>query len=41
MFLPSVNAVLGAVAILSFIVPAVADCARDVLIVIVAAYVIA
>jgi hypothetical protein len=40
MFLPSINAVLGAVAILSFVVPAVADCTRDALIIIVDAYVI-
>jgi hypothetical protein len=41
MFLPSFNIVLGAVAILSFVVPAVGDCTRDVLIVVVDAYVIA
>jgi hypothetical protein len=34
MFLPSVNTVLGAVAILSFVVPTVAHCTRDDLIIV-------
>jgi len=34
MFFLSVNAVLGAVAILSFVVPAVAHCTRNVLIIV-------